>query len=80
VSSFSIQSYGVGVNVKKAATLIQIAIVSFLIIYGTVNLFLGHFEQAMATFPFLLFYYVYIVARQKRERQSEHDQGDNEPR
>ncbi len=65
---------------KKAATLIQIAIVSFLIIYGTVNLFLGHFEGALVTFPFLLFYYVYIVARQKRERQSEDGEDDNEPR
>ena len=72
--------HGVRIKMKKAATLIQIAIVSFLIIYGTANLFLGHFERAMVTFPFLLFYYVYIVARQKRERQAEDDQGDNELR
>jgi len=63
--------------VKKAVTLIQIAIVSLLIIFGTVNLFLGHFEGALVTFPFLLFYYVYVVARQKRERQSEDGEGGN---
>ena len=64
--------------VKKTAAVIQIAIVSLLIIYATVNLFLGHFEGAMITFPFLLLYYVYIVARQKRGRQSEDGEGDDE--
>jgi hypothetical protein len=60
--------------VKRSATLIQIAIVSLLIVYGTVSLFLGHFEGALITFPFLIFYYVFIVARQKR-RGGELDDG-----
>jgi hypothetical protein len=69
---------GIGnINVKKTATIIQIAIVSLLIIYGTVNLFLGHFEGALVTFPFLLFYYVYIVARQRWEKHRE-DESDDE--
>jgi hypothetical protein len=73
----AIQPYRMENQVKKTATIIQIAIVSLLIIYGTVNLFLGHFEGALVTFPFLLFYYVYIVARLKRERKFEDDEGDN---
>jgi hypothetical protein len=76
--SYQVKRTGIGsMDVKKTATIIQIAIVSLLIIYGTVNLFLGHFEGAFVTFPFLLFYYVYIVARQRREKRPE-DGDDSE--
>jgi membrane protein implicated in regulation of membrane protease activity len=65
--------------VKKAATIIQIVIIFSIIIYGTVSLFFGHFEGALITFPFLLFYYVYIVARQKRRGdQTGEDESDGE--
>ncbi len=57
----------------KASTVIQIVIVGLLIIYGTVNLYTGNFEGAFATFPFLLFYYVYVVARLKRRKETEDD-------
>lgn len=62
---------------RKAAVIIQIVIVSFIIVYGTVNLFLGRFEDAFITFPFLLFYYIYVVARQKRRQSREKDNEDS---
>lgn len=63
---------------NKAAAVIQIIIVCSLIIYGTVSLFLGHFEGAMATFPFLLIYYVYVVGRQRRRKRFDDAEGDKE--
>ena len=65
-------------RLKKTATIVQIVIVSLLIIYGTVNLFTGHFEASLITFPFLLFYYVYVVARLKRDRQFQDNDGNDE--
>jgi hypothetical protein len=59
---------------KKAAVIIQIAIIGLIIIYGTVSLFMGNFEAAYATFPFLLIYYIYVVARQKRRRNADEDE------
>ncbi|MFZ2444762.1 MAG: hypothetical protein WAW37_00250 [Syntrophobacteraceae bacterium] len=62
---------------KKAAAIIQVIFVSLIIIYGTVSLYMGHFEGMFVTFPFLLFYYVYVVARQKRAKNpEEHDDSD----
>ena len=52
---------------KKAFTIIQIAIVAGIVVYGTVCLFRGDFEGAYATFPFLLFYYVWFVAKRRRK-------------
>ncbi len=64
--------------VKKTWAIVQIIIVGLLIIYGTVSLFLGYFEGAFATFPFLLFYYVYVVARQRRQKADEEDNEDGQ--
>ena len=58
---------------KKAAAIVQIIIVLFIVGYGTYNLFLGNFEQSMTTLPLLVVYYVFMVARQKRS-QSEEEQ------
>jgi hypothetical protein len=58
---------------KKAAAIIQIIIVLFIVGYGTYNLFLGNFEQSMTTLPLLVVYYVFMVARQKKT------QTDTEP-
>lgn len=60
---------------KKAAVVLQIAIVFLIILYGTVSLFRGRFEDAFATFPFLLFYYVYVVVRQKRKNRDDRADG-----
>ncbi len=58
---------------KKALTIIQLAIVAGIVIYGTLSLYRGDFEGAYATFPFLLFYYVWFVARKRRRSQEETD-------
>ncbi len=52
----------------KILAIVQIIIVSSLIIYSTVQLFMGSFEQAVTAFPLLLLYYVLVVARQKRKQ------------
>ncbi len=62
-----------GAFVKKALTIIQLAIVSGIIIYGTLSLYRGDFEGAYITFPFLLFYYVWFVARRRRRSLKETD-------
>ncbi|MCE5335378.1 MAG: hypothetical protein LLG06_12415 [Desulfobacteraceae bacterium] len=58
---------------KKTATIVLIVIVGFVIAYGTVCLYMGNFEGAFATFPFLLFFYVFAVARQQMQRRKETD-------
>ena len=58
---------------KKAFTVIQLAIVGGIVVYGTVCLYRGDFEGAYATFPFLLFYYVWFVARRRRKSLEETD-------
>ncbi|MEM5788017.1 MAG: hypothetical protein AAGU11_11925 [Syntrophobacteraceae bacterium] len=58
---------------KKSAAIIQIVIVSLVIVFGTVSLFMGNFEGMLVTFPFLFFYYIYVVARQRRQRLEEDD-------
>lgn len=57
--------------IKKTAVIFQIVIVSLLIIYGTVSLYMGSFEGMYTTFPILLLYYVFSVARQNRRKKSE---------
>jgi hypothetical protein len=52
---------------KKAITIFQLAVVAGIIIYGTICLYRGDFEGAYVTFPFLLFYYVWFVARKRRK-------------
>ena len=59
---------------KKALIVVQLAIVAGIVIYGTVCLFLGYFEGAYATFPFLLLYYVWFVARKRRRSFEEPDE------
>ncbi|MGO9017948.1 MAG: hypothetical protein ACLQVJ_06305 [Syntrophobacteraceae bacterium] len=58
---------------KKALSIIQLAIVAGIVIYGTVSLYRGDFEGAYATFPFLLLYYVWFVARKRRKNPEETD-------
>ena len=52
----------------KIFAVIQIIIVVAIIVYMTVQFFMGNFEQAFAAFPILLLYYVFVVARQNRSR------------
>ncbi|MGC9196450.1 MAG: hypothetical protein ACP5IL_13495 [Syntrophobacteraceae bacterium] len=62
---------------KKSLSIIMIAIIGLIVIYGTVCLFMGNFVGAYATLPFLFIYYVWVAAvkRQKSREQSE----DNDP-
>ena len=41
-----------GVYVQKVLTIIQLAIVAGIVVYGTISLYRGDFEAAYATFPF----------------------------
>ncbi len=51
---------------KRILAVIQIIIIVLIVGFSTWQLYLGHFEQAFATLPFLIIYYVFIVARQRR--------------
>jgi len=53
--------------VKKTLSVIQLAVVAAIVVYGTVCLYRGDFQGAYATFPFLLFYYVWFVAKKRRK-------------
>ena len=58
---------------KKVLTIIQLAIISGLIIYGTICLYMGDFIGAYAAFPVLLVYYVWFVARKRRQNTEKAD-------
>ncbi|HIJ68250.1 MAG TPA: hypothetical protein HPP81_01710 [Deltaproteobacteria bacterium] len=58
---------------KKVLTIIQLAIISGLIIYGTICLYKGDFVGAYAAFPVLLVYYVWFVARRRRQNPEKSD-------
>ena len=53
-------------GMKRILAAIQIAIIVAIVGFGTWQLFLGNFELAAVSFPFLAVYYVIIVARQRR--------------
>jgi len=59
--------------VKKVFNVILLAIVGCIVVYGTVCLYRGDFEGAYVTFPFLLLYYVWFVARRRRKSLEESD-------
>jgi len=61
---------------RRIAAAVQIVIVLAIIVYGTCNLYLGNFEQSIATLPFLIVYYLFLVARQRRSRHGETDDDD----
>ena len=62
----------------KILALVQVIFVTLIVVYTTWQLFLGNFEQALAPFPFLLLYYVFVIARQKRKHQWEdHDNSED---
>ncbi|MEN6439539.1 MAG: hypothetical protein ABFD97_13275 [Syntrophobacter sp.] len=60
---------------KKSLAIIQIAVIAIIIIYGTVSLYVGNFEGLYGTFPLLFIYYIFVVARQKREKEHQNDDG-----
>jgi hypothetical protein len=61
---------------KKAAAVVQIIFILLIVGYGTYNLFLGNFEQSMATLPLLIVYYVFVVVRHKRIQSQKEQHGE----
>jgi hypothetical protein len=51
---------------KRILAVIQLIVIILIVGFGTWQLYLGHFEQAFVTLPFLIIYYVFIVSRQHR--------------
>jgi hypothetical protein len=65
---------------KKLSTIIQLVILAAIIIYGTICLYMGYFEGAYATLPFLFFYYVYSVAiKNRRNRKEINENKEDQP-
>lgn len=58
---------------KKILTIIQLAVVAGIVVYGTLCLYRGDFTGTYVTLPFLLFYYVWFVAKKSRMRRQEGD-------
>jgi len=54
---------------RRTSAAVQILIMLIVIGYGTYHLFLGNFEVSMSTLPFLVAYYLFVVARQKKHRE-----------
>ncbi|MDD2336504.1 MAG: hypothetical protein PHD01_07985 [Geobacteraceae bacterium] len=66
---------------RKIAAIIQIVFILLVISFGTYQLYQGNFEASISTMPFLIVYYLFVTARQKRIReQEEHEKGDDAER
>jgi hypothetical protein len=52
---------------KRILAAIQVIIIVLIVGFGTWQLYLGNFELALASFPFLVVYYVFIIASQRRQ-------------
>ena len=61
---------------KKGLSIIMLAIVGVIVIYGTVCLFTGDFAGAYGSFPFLFIYYVWVVAMKRRKDREKADDQD----
>ena len=62
---------------KKTLSIIMLAIIGVILIYGTVCLYRGDFEGAFATFPFLFVYYLWAAAMKSRKKREETDDQDS---
>ncbi len=65
---------------KKGFSIVMMAIIGLIVIYGTVCLFMGNFIGAYATLPFLFVYYVWVVAMKRRGMREETERHDPENR
>ena len=59
---------------RRTSAVVQIVIVLLVIGYGTYHLFLGNFEVSMSTLPFLVAYYMFVVVRQRKNREREKEE------
>lgn len=55
-------------NMFKTSAIIQVIVIILVVGYSTYQFFQGHFAQALATFPLLMAYYVFVIARLQRKR------------
>ncbi len=60
---------------RRTSAAVQIMIILLVIGYGTYHLFLGNFEVSMSTLPFLVAYYMFVVVRQRRNRERHREDG-----
>jgi hypothetical protein len=51
---------------KRILAAIQIVLIILIVGYSTWQLYLGHFEQALASFPLLIIFYLFVTVRQRR--------------
>jgi hypothetical protein len=62
---------------RKIAAVIQIVFILLVIGFGTYELYQGNFEASISTMPFLIVYYLFVTARQKRIREQEGQENDD---
>ena len=53
---------------RKTVATILFAIILILIGFATFELFCGNFPAAMSTFPVIVFFYLFVVFSQKKNR------------
>jgi hypothetical protein len=63
---------------RKIAAVIQIVFILLVIGFGTYELYQGNFEASISTMPFLIVYYLFVTARQKRIREQEEHENDDD--
>lgn len=54
-------------EMKRILAVIQLIIIVLIVGFGTWQLYLGNFELAFVSFPFLIVYYLFVIARQRRQ-------------
>jgi hypothetical protein len=54
---------------RKTAAIVQIIIILMIVGFGTYHLYQGNFEVSIATMPFLVIYYFFIVGYRKKEQE-----------
>lgn len=63
---------------RRTSAAVQVLIILLVIGYGTYHLFLGNFEVSMSTLPFLVAYYLFVVVRQKRNKERGRDESSDD--
>jgi TRAP-type C4-dicarboxylate transport system permease small subunit len=53
-------------TMSKTSALLQLIFFILLLIFGTYHLFKGQFEQSLLTVPIFAIYYVFVIARNKK--------------
>ncbi len=52
---------------RKASAIVQIIVILLIVGFGTYHLYQGNFEVSIATMPFLLVYYVFVIGLRKKQ-------------